>query len=319
MKSFISGRISGKKEALLSLILLSVVILPFFTFAKHRKDVYVEAGASSSGANGSSAHPYTSISDALDHADDDTDVHVAKGTYREKITIPDGVRVFGADREDVVIDPDGHSGATVTMKDDTEINKVTIKGQENGILVKDHTEASIVECSIEDSEKDGIKIESGKISDSQKVSITDSMIEDSGRSGIYAKKRRLVIINSEIRGSEKDGIDIAAGSRVWMEGNKINDNNGVGIKVVMDGSEIWTKKNTIRDNHKDGFEVNSYGANGRVDIKKAKITGNGRFAIARNMRSAGPSSVWKGLTVDDEKSTFSGNKSGTISPVARLY
>lgn len=307
------------KEALLSLILLAVVVVPFFTFAKHRKDVYVDSGASSHQADGSANHPYVTISDALEHANDDTDVHVAKGTYREKITIPEGVKVFGSDQDEVIIDPDGHSGAAVTMKDDTEINKMTVKGNEIGILVRDHTEASIVECSIEDADKDGVKIESGKVSDSQKVSISDSSITGNGRSGIYAKKRRLVIIGTEVIDNGRDGVDIAAGSRVWMEGNKIKDNDGVGIKLVLDGSEIWTKNNTIRDNRKDGVEINAYGGQGRVDLKKSKILENGRYAIARNMRAYGSMAVWNGVTIDSEKSAYSGNKSGIISPVTRLY
>ena len=319
MKKFFHASSPMLKEALLSLILIAVVVLPFITFAKHRKDMYVWSGANVHGANGSAQHPYATISDALNNAGDDVDVHVAAGTYREKITIPHGVKVFGDGRDEVVIDPDGNHGATVTMKDDTEINKVTIKGQENGIFVKENAEVSIVECSIEDSEEDGIKIESGKVSDSRKVSITESSITENGRSGIYAKKRRLVIIDSEISDNERDGVDIAAGSRVWMEGDKIKGNDGVGLKLVLDGSEIWSKNNSIRSNHKDGVEINAYGAQGRIDFKKSKIMENGRYAIARNMRSHGKLSIWNGVTIDSEKSTFLNNKSGIISPITIIY
>jgi hypothetical protein len=313
---------SFSKEALLSLVMLSVVVLPFFAFASkksHAKDVYVNISANEKNADGTMEHPYASISKALEKAKDNTNVHVAKGIYKERITIPSGVKVFGSGEKEVFIKSDSNNNAAVTMKNDTEINKVTIKGGHNGILVKEDTKVSIVDCVVSDANSDGIKIESGKVSDSKKVSISKTTISGSGKSGIFSEKRRLILIDNEIKNNNKEGVDISRGSSVWMEKNEIKDNDGSGVKLVLDGSYIWTKSNTINNNKKQGFEINSYGQSGKIDINKSKITKNGKFGIARNQRISAPIGVWNGLTINQKNSTISGNDSGSISGVARLF
>ena len=222
-----------KMEILGGVLLLAVCVLPFVSFADSRKDMYVDASANGS-ENGSAAHPYHTISAALDHANDRTDVHVAKGEYRENITIEKGTKVFGDNADDVVIRPDSKSKPVVTMKHNTELDKVTVEKGDDGILVREDSNVSIVEVVIKDNDGDAIQVEKADVNDKFKVSVTDSTIVDNGGSGIYSKQRRLVLINNEITGSGKDGIDLAGGSSAWIEKNSIRSNDGSGMKLTLE-------------------------------------------------------------------------------------
>ncbi|MCK9378841.1 MAG: DUF1565 domain-containing protein, partial [Candidatus Moranbacteria bacterium] len=70
-----------KREVVVSAILLAVLILPFFSFAGTSK-IYVNDGASGT-QNGSINHPYKTITKALEKANDDDEIHIASGTYKE--------------------------------------------------------------------------------------------------------------------------------------------------------------------------------------------------------------------------------------------
>jgi len=317
MKKVLSGAKSSKKAEFIGSFLLLVVFMgPIFAFASHRSDIYVDASFNGS-HDGSISHPFKTIKEALDHSSNKTDVHVAKGEYKENISIPKGVRVFGSNRSDVIIKADDDDKSVVTMYTNSEINKVTVKKGANGIKVKNGAKVSIIKCIVRDNDKDGIKIEEGPVWDTRTVSITDSTIKDNGRSGIYAEQRRLVIMDNEISGNDSDGIIIAAGSKGWMEDNQIKDNSGSGARLTLDGSDIWTKSNTFRNNGHDGIEVNAFGKNGRIDINKTKFINNSNYGVSRIQRAYFPASVWNGLTLQGSDS-FDANNKGTISPVIRI-
>ncbi|EKD46946.1 MAG: hypothetical protein ACD_67C00006G0001, partial [uncultured bacterium] len=205
------------------------------------------------------------------HADKNTDVHVAKGVYVDNIEIPKGVRIFGSDENDVIIRAKSKKKVVVSMKDNTEINKVTIEKGNEGIWVKEDASVSIIKTIVKDNKETGIRIASGSTKKKEAVNITDSVIKDNGRAGIFSQKRRLVLINNEISSNESDGVDIAKGSSAWIEDNKFKDNDGSGLKLTLDGSDIWTKSNSYRDNKHSGIEINAFGAAGRVDINKSRF------------------------------------------------
>jgi len=316
MKSLKNRLFRGKLEVIGSLVLIALFVIPLLSFAGGRKDIYVSANAKGI-EDGSAKHPYRTISEALVHADKKTDVHVLKGSYEDNIEIPKGVRIFGSGSDDVTIRSRSSKKVVVSMKDDTVIDGVTIKKGKNGIWIKGDAEVSIVDCVIRDNESDGIKIAKGSTKH-DKVSITNSRIEDNGKSGIYSGKRRIVLINNEIIGNDKDGIDLAAGASAWMEKNEIKENDKSGIKLTLDRSDIWMKNNSIRDNEREGIEINAYGGTGRIDVNKAKIIGNENFGIAKISRAAFSHSIWNGLTIHDTK-IIDGNKKGSISAVISIF
>lgn len=299
-----------KKEVIASLLLLAILILPVFSFAGTSK-IYVDKDASGK-QDGSLKNPYKTITQALKKANDNDEVHIASGTYRENIEIPSEVKVYGSDKDKVIIEAKDDDEEVVALNNKSLIDGVTIRGGKYGVEVNENDKASIIKCIIKNNKKDGIYIEKGSVEDKKKVSIIETEIEKNGRSGIFSEKRRLVIIDNFIHDNDSDGIDIAAGSSAWIEGNKMKENDGSGMKVVLDGSEIWTKNNTFYDNNREGLEINAYGNAGRVDINKSKFYKNDRWGIAKVQKGQFPVSVWNGATVQDNN-LFWENKTGNVS------
>lgn len=312
------GLKSAKKAEIIgSLILLAVFILPVFLFAGGCKKIYVDDDASGK-QDGSSKHPYKTIGAALKKADEDDEVHILPGYYRENIEIPKEVEVYGSDEDQVIIEAKDDDEPVVKMKHKTEINKVTVKKGKYGIEVGRNDRASIIECVIKDNDRDGIKIKEGEIQDKYKVSITESLIKDNGKSGIYSQKRRIILIDNEISDNNNDGVDLAAGSKAWIDGNRLKDNDGSGLKLVLDGSEIWTKNNTYYGNEREGAEINAYGGTGRIDFNKSKFYKNGRYGIARVQRGNFTLNVWQGVTIQAD-SLFWENGIGNVSEAIKIF
>ena len=273
------------KLAIFGLVILIIIILPVFVLASRKSQLYVDAKASGT-QNGSASHPFDSISEAISHAKDKTEIHVAKGEYKENISLKDGIKLFGSDKEKTIIKAKKDKYAAVAMKNNSTINGFTIKGGKRGIWVENDAKASIVDCIIKDNEDDGIGIEGGNAQDSNQVSISETKIKNNGWDGIYSTgPRRISIMDSEISQNRKDGINLAGGTSAWIYGNSIRENGASGMKLISDQSNIWAKKNDIRLNNREGAEISSYGGAGRIDISKSKIVKNSRFGIARLQRA----------------------------------
>ncbi|HCU01301.1 MAG: hypothetical protein UR66_C0019G0002 [Candidatus Moranbacteria bacterium GW2011_GWE1_35_17] len=289
----------GLVKAIGIMSLTIIFVIPFLSFARSTKDIYVDADAGSS-QDGSINRPYRKIGDAIDKArktDKDVEIHVANGVYRENIEVPSGVEVFGESKNKTIIEAKDDDRPVVKLNNKTEINKFTIEGGEYGIVVDDGDKALVDKCIIRDNDKDGIKIKQASVEDKYSASIIDSDIYDNGRSGIYSEKRRLVIIDNYIHDNDGDGLDIDRGTKAWIEGNKIKENEKSGMKLVLDGSEIWTKGNTYYENNREGLEINSYGGKGRIDINKSKFYKNENYGIAKVKRGSFSNSIWSGFTV----------------------
>ncbi|HBP01521.1 MAG: hypothetical protein UY41_C0028G0008 [Candidatus Moranbacteria bacterium GW2011_GWE1_49_15] len=298
-----------------NILLLVVFSLPFLSSAKSR-EIFVDDDAKGK-QDGSAENPFKTISAAIKKAKKDDKIFVRPGKYKENITIPEEVEVHGADRDDVTIEAKDDDEPVVRMKDDTEISKVTIKGGEVGIEVgRDDEDILIYKVIVKDNDEDGIRIKEGSSSKSDPVTISKSTIRDNDWNGLYSKKRRVVLVGNEIYDNGRDGIELAAGSSSWMEDNTFRDNERTGMKLTLDGSEIWTKNNAFRNNSKDGIEISAFGREGRIDISKAKFTGNDGYAIARVQKEPFGASVWNGFT-SDARNYFLGNGKGNVSPVIR--
>ena len=296
-----------------AILIALLLVLPAFTLAGHRNDLYVDKSNSGS-EDGSASHPYNTLKEALKKAGSKTDIHVANGTYKENIEIPDGVAIYGENMEKTIIEGKDDDEPVVTMENKTKINKVTVRKGQIGIEVSNNAKASIIKCVIKDNDSDGIRIKEGDVNNSRIVSISDSSIKNNDRAGIFSKKRRLSIINNDIRDNDKDGIALSQGVSAWMEDNTIKGNGGSGLAMVLDGASIWTKKNNIIGNKREGVEVNSYGLSGRIDLNKGKIQDNDRYGVARVVRSGNGSAMTSGFTIQSNVE-ISLNKLGGVSKV----
>ncbi len=309
------------REVFLSIAFGLLLAVPVFVFGGS-KVIYVDKDASGS-EDGTASNPYHTISKALKNADDGTEVRIKGGTYKENITIPKHVDVVSdsENRDKVTIKSDNDDKPTVTMKHDTALSHITVKGGRHGVRILEDSKAHIFDVEIKDSDRDGIHIDAAPRDKKYRVLIDKAKISDNARAGIFAEKRFIVLINSDIAGNGSDGIDLALGTKAWFENNRFNDNRGSGAKLVLDNADIWSKKNSFRNNKREGVEINAYGAAGNIGFKKASFVNNGRYGIANVARTAASLRTFGGVIygtgVNDNR--FEGNASGNISPVVRGF
>lgn len=312
IKSYLSQKMT--KEVIGALVLLMMVIVPALSFAKSGHKVYVDDNASGT-QDGSSDHPYKTITEGLKHAKKNDEVHVRAGSYKENITIKEDRKLYGSGRDKVTITANDDDVPVVMMEDDTKIDGVTVRKGRNGIEIERNAKVSIVNCTVKDNDRDGIRIRKhNKVDTKNAVSIDNTVIKNNGKFGIYSEAHRVVITDSDITDNDKDGVFLLSGSSAWLSGNSIKKNDGSGMKLILDGSNIWTKSNSIADNKREGIEVNAYGGTGRIDIKKSKIHGNDRYGIARVKRGTFSNSIFNGLTVQTDTEYWD-NASGNLSHI----
>lgn len=283
------------KEVFMGLAVALIVAVPVFAFGSS-KVVFVDKDANGS-EEGTSAHPYQSISKALNHVKGGTEVRIKNGEYKENITIPKDVKIVGDSnkREKVVIKAKNDNRPAVTMKDESELSYVTVKGGQHGVRIQSDAKAHLYNVVVKDSDHDGIHIDSAKTDKRHRVLLDTVEITHNDRAGIFAEKRFIVLINSYITLNKGDGVDFAMGTEAWLENNSFSGNKGSGLKLVLDDSEIWSKKNNIRNNGREGVEVNTYGTPGTIGFKKATIVKNGHYGIARVARTTAGMNTFGGL------------------------
>lgn len=301
------------KNSFLAAALFGLILGPIVVLGG-AKSIYVDEDNQGT-QDGSHDHPYRTISRALKHAKGSTVVYVAKGTYKENITLPKEVKLIGGKNpDDVVIKADNPDQPTIVMKDDTEVNKITVVGGRHGIRVVEHAEAKIIRSVVKGSTRDGIHIDKGSRDKKEQVIIEKSTIKNNRLAGIFSERRSISVTKSDIIGNG-DGVDLVADVKAWFADNRILENRGSGFKLTMDGAKFWSKDNSIRRNGREGVEVNSYGEAGEIGFKKAAFVDNGRYAVARIARSDGGN--FRGLAL--EKNRYEGNHFGSISAILRIW
>lgn len=300
-----------------SFLLFGIILLVPVASSGDGKVIYVDRDASGT-QDGSWDHPYKTIRKALDHTDEGTEVYVAKGTYKENITIPRDVELYGmtGDRDDVTIEGDSDE-PTVEMKHEASISHVTIEGGKYGILVRYDAKAHIYDVKIDDAKRDGIYAHAAQRNKGRRLYIDHVEIRDSGKAGIFSKERMVVIVDSEIHRNNGNGIDFLAGVKGWIEKTHVKDNDKSGLVIISDGSDIWMDKSHFRRNGREGVQIEGYGASGSVGIKRSKAVDNGRYGIAIVSRNAAGSNVWKNYIPD--RVEYWGNGFGNVSSVIAAY
>ena len=309
------------REVLIGFSAVILIVVPVFALAGN-KVIYVDHKASGT-EDGSSEHPYETISDALKHAKSGTEVHIRSGEYKENITIPKNVKVTGnsKDRGKVVIKADHTDQATVTMKHDSELMHLVVENGRYGVKVEEDAQAHLYNVSVKGSRKDCVNMESAPKDKTRQALFDHVYIHDCGRAGIYSDKRFVIIVDSQVKNNASDGIDFAADMKAWIEHTDISSNGGSGMKLIVDETNVWTKSNTIRGNSREGIELNSYGVAGSVGVKKTNIIQNGRYGIARVARTTPGFNGFGGLVIgtDVNVNRIEGNVFGSISSIIRGF
>jgi hypothetical protein len=309
------------KEVFIGLAFGLAIAVPVFVFGGS-KAVFVDKDANGA-EDGTSGHPYHSISKALDHTKSGTDVFIAAGKYKENVTVPKGVKLIGKkkDRGAVVIEASNDAKPTITMKHETELDHLTVKGGRHGIRVLENAKAIIYEVVVRDSNRDGIHIDSASRDKKYRVSISNSVIKNNDRTGVFSEKRNILIMDSDILSNGSDGIDFAQGTKAWLQNDRFNDNRGSGAKFVLDGADIWNKKNSFRNNKREGVEISSYGVGGTVGFRKTTFVNNDRYGLAKVARTVSGTRAFGGVILDNGVNVnhFDMNTLGNTSSVLRVF
>ncbi len=307
----------GRQKSLVLGVTLSVLIVaPFVAFGGGHT-LYVDKSHTGS-ENGSKDRPYNTIGEALEHAKEGDKVIVAKGTYKENVSLPKEVALRGAkkNRSDVTIESKNDDKPTVEMKHGGELSFLTIRGGRHGVRILKDSKAHLYDLRITGSDRDGIYIDSASVSSKKRVLIDKVEIEKSDRSGIYSEKRLITVINSDIHDNGSDGIDLAAGTKAWFEYTNFNENQGSGAKLILDEASIWSKNNDFKNNHREGIEISSFGGQGTIGFKKANISDNDRYGVAYIGRTAQGMKMFGnvGFGLGINASSIRNNHLGNISP-----
>jgi hypothetical protein len=303
-----------------AIILMVLVIFTTIKVGAGSTLVYVDADYSGE-EEGSSDKPFSKIQDAVDKAaDKNQDVYVREGDYKENIKLLEDVKLYGSDKNEVIIKAEDDDEPVVKMYDDSEISEVTLKDGQYGILVNDESKALIQNCIIIDNEDDGIFIQEAETDNDEIVEIYDSFIAHNGWNGIYSEERKFSIKRNEIYNNDGDGVEFADDSEGVFEDNLIKKNDGVGLRVFIDESELYIKDNTFRENNKSGIEVGAGGQLGEINLdRKNKFYKNGNYGIVRVERAPFSFDQWNKSFVIEHGVIFWDNVDSEISHFIRVY
>lgn len=304
----------------LAVVLVSVVSWMTFGVEAGSNFVYVDANYSGT-EEGSSDKPYTKIQKAIDKAKNkNRDVYIRSGKYKENLKLWDGVELVGKSRDKVEIKAKDDDEPVIKMYDDTKIQNLTIKKGQYGVLVNDGSKAYIGDCRIIDNKDDGIFAEKADTKNDEILEIYNNIIAYNGWDGIYAEERKISVKNNEIFENDKDGVEFKKGAEGVFEGNRVKDNNGVGLRLTIDKSDLYIKDNTFRKNDKSGLEVGSEGTEGLIDLnRKNKFYENDHYGIVRLNRANFSGDQWNQSLKIDGNIQYWDNIWGNVSHIIRVY
>lgn len=260
--------------------------------------VHVSAACPAVGADGSAAHPFPTIMEALPRAAAGAAILIAPGTYTENLTISQEVALVGSsdptspEAAAAVIEAKGEHAIKVTGD-----KKVTLRGLRvvkavgTGIWVR-KAPVTIEGCSIE-----GISVTTPDASgygvastDDASIILQNSAVTRAGGTGVYVGSAQAIILQSTIHGSGGPGVRIDRSTgQVRIEGSTIEDSTQIGIGVFSSRAIILQNviKGTKLDSAGigDGVNIASGDENGvpqgpaDVELSGNEITNNARVGV----------------------------------------
>jgi hypothetical protein len=261
-------------------------------------DFYVDQGNDSGIEDGSTEHPFDTITEALEAAENNDEsrrkIYVHNGEYRENIMLPKGAELFGENKKKTILlgkDANGkHYEYVVKMRHKTKLKNVKIKYGKIGILVTKNSRVKISKCLIQKTRKVGIEVEkTTKKKNRYKFYLRDSKIYNNKRKGLYIRERKIEIQKSEIYNNDEEGIDLRKSVVGKIKNNEIHGNGEGGIEMELRGIKLKITNNDIKNNSASGIAVQYRGKNraGNVVIKRSEIVKNHHYGIKCEEPSGG--------------------------------
>lgn len=248
--------------------------IPFFAEAKSY-DYYV-SGSASGEETGSQEKPFAKISDAIGEATKKgggKSIFVGKGKYEESFSLGKSMKLYGKDEKDVEI------VGTITLKDGSRLEDVTVDGGNYAVVVEKNADAEIKNCTIKDFGKIGINAEMG----GGTLVVTGSTIKNGTGKGFYIQKgKEISLIGNEVYGNGEEGIDIRSNINGTIKNNLIQKNGESGIELVIGKADLRIYNNNIKNNGSSGIATQFYEElddDGDVYVESNNLSGNKNYGL----------------------------------------
>jgi parallel beta-helix repeat protein len=199
--------------------------------------IYVDSTNTGGPWNGTIYHPYLTIQDAVDAAENDVTISIAEGVYTEIVTVQKNLVFLGEKRDTTIIqgNSNGHvihvqgsAGNTLSF----ELSSLTIKNAQG--LGYDCIALSYVEIG----------------------SITDSILMSSAQSdGIQLDHcKYITIANNQIKNNNGAGISLTLSNNNNITNNVIQDNQK-GIYIYLSSNSNIIRNNQLFENTQYGLYI----------------------------------------------------------------
>lgn len=240
------------------------------------------------GGDGTAERPFVTIALALDVATEGSIVALARGTYEEPVSVPDGVEVRGACAAETILAPAAAPGrAVVTLaRRGGSLRRVTVRGPRSGISVQaaDTMAEAVV---VEGAREFGISVGSAA-----SVRLVDVVVRDHEQlDGLFEVGAGLLVSGEAEVDVERAAFERSELIAIWVKG---------GVLVAADLS--------VRDGRGNAGGLKVEGG-ARVELERAAFDGNGNYGIS--LREGGTTLVASDLSIRHTTTLDAGGQGGT--------
>ena len=224
------------------------------------------------------------IRHALEESGSNPITIMVKGTCNESVQISrPGVTLMAAPGGGTVVGSDPNSPALLIASEDTVIDGLAVTGGINGIHVRGANRASIRDCSIQNSTRNGILF-----SHNSEGTVDNCTVQNNGTHGISISGSSARIFNSTTSANAQNGVFVGHGGNAFIgvdsipipayAGNTIANNGANGIQVV-DGGVVIIGGNTISGNGTDSGSTRGRSGLGVGNKGSANLVGNNTITL----------------------------------------
>ncbi len=279
--------------------------------------IYVDGASQSTTTDGSDSNPYKDIASALSKAAENSKserkLYVKKGTYASgDLNLPESTEILGEDRDATIIDFSASDKSSLTMGKRSNIEKLTVKGGNYGVIVPKKSKVTIKNVKVTDSKRVGIWIKSGKNSTVYSATIKDSLIKDNDGKGIFVEQSYLYFYNNEVSNNGEEGLDLRSQVKGKIYDSTFKDNSEGGMELEIRGVKLDIRNNDLKSNEASGMMLNNRtNKGGSISLRDNEISGNNHYGIRCGGTRAWTSGLWK-KTMSMKSNDLDDNDSGDI-------
>lgn len=196
------------------------------------------------------SYAFSSIQDAINHAQEHDSIIISKGIYTESLTIdkPVGLYSVTLDPKDVILESNDSSSPIIHIRsDDVKIDGITITGQNDthptaGILI-DNADNLRIQNNVISNTQDGLYIRYSSGNNIQNNSILSNT-----EHGIYLLDSTLSSLKNNNIHDNKRGFYVDEADQIIIEYNNISNNQMYGMALRESSSSTITENELILNN-----------------------------------------------------------------------